>query len=79
MFHQQAADELGGNLIGGAGEEGLVEVLRGLGWTGWLWEWLFEEMLNSADGDSLIGDDKRVHTAILKQCQKNKSKLFWKP
>ncbi len=24
-FHQQAADELGGNLLGGAGEEGLGE------------------------------------------------------
>jgi len=26
-FHQQAADELGGNLLGRAGEEGLGEVL----------------------------------------------------
>jgi len=26
-FHQQAADELGGNLLGGAGEEGWGEVL----------------------------------------------------
>ena len=26
-FHQQAADEFGGNLLGGAGEEGLGEVL----------------------------------------------------
>ena len=25
--HQQAADELGGNLLGGAGEEGVGEVL----------------------------------------------------
>ena len=30
-FHQQAANELGGNLLGGAGEEGLGEVLRGRG------------------------------------------------
>ncbi len=30
-FHQQAADELGGNLLGGAGEEGLGEVLGGRG------------------------------------------------
>ena len=30
-------DELGGNLLGGAGEEGLGEVLGG-SW--WLWEWL---------------------------------------
>ena len=26
-FHQQAADELGGNQLGGAGEEGVGEVL----------------------------------------------------
>ena len=31
LFHQQAADELGGDLLGGAGEEGLGEVLRGRG------------------------------------------------
>ena len=30
-LHQQAADELGGNLLGGAGEEGLGEVLGGRG------------------------------------------------
>ena len=36
-FHQQAADQLGGNELGGAGEEGLGEVL---GWSWWLWEWL---------------------------------------
>ena len=30
-FDQQAADEVGGNLLGGAGEEGLGEVLGGLG------------------------------------------------
>ena len=30
-FHQQAADELGGNLLGGACEEGLGEVLGGRG------------------------------------------------
>jgi hypothetical protein len=30
-LHQQAADELGGNQLGGAGEEGLGEVLGGLG------------------------------------------------
>jgi len=29
--HQQAADELGGNLLGGAGEEALGEVLGGRG------------------------------------------------
>ena len=30
-FHQQAANELGGNLLGGAAEEALGEVLGGLG------------------------------------------------
>ena len=30
-FHQQAANELGGNLLGGAAEEGLGEVLGGRG------------------------------------------------
>ena len=30
-LHQQAADELGGNLLGGAGEEGVGEVLGGRG------------------------------------------------
>ena len=30
-FHKQAADQLGGNLLGGAGEEGLGEVLGGRG------------------------------------------------
>jgi hypothetical protein len=48
-FHQQAADELGGNLLGGAGVEGLGEVLGGLGWAWWLWEWLCEGVLRSAD------------------------------
>jgi len=30
-FHQQAADQLGGDQLGGAGEEGLGEVLGGRG------------------------------------------------
>ena len=30
-FHQQAADEVGGDLLGGAGEEALGEVLGGRG------------------------------------------------
>jgi len=30
-LHQQAADELGGNLLGGAGEEALGERWEGLG------------------------------------------------
>jgi len=36
-FHQQAADQLGCNLLCGTGEEGLGEVLGG-SW--WLWKWL---------------------------------------
>jgi len=36
-FHQQAADELRCDDLGGAGEEALGEVLGG-SW--WLWEWL---------------------------------------
>ncbi len=40
-FHQQAADELGGDDLGGAGEEGLGEVLGrrggyGSGFGGWV-------------------------------------------
>ena len=36
-FHQPATDEVGGDQLGGAGEEAL-----GKGWGGdwWLWEWL---------------------------------------
>jgi len=36
-LHQQAADQLGGDDLNGAGEEGWGEVLGG-SW--WLWEWL---------------------------------------
>jgi len=35
-----AADELGGNLLGGTGEECLGKVLGGAGRAWWLWEWL---------------------------------------
>ena len=40
MPHQQAADQLGGNLLGGAAEEGLGEVLGGRGGYGggFVWE-----------------------------------------
>ena len=46
-LHQQAADELGGNLLGGAGEEGLGEVLGGRGGYG---GGFCEEVLSDADG-----------------------------
>jgi len=36
-LHQQAADQVGGNLLGGADEEEWGEVL-GRSW--WLWGWL---------------------------------------
>jgi len=38
--YQQAADELGCNLHGGAGEEGWGESWELLGGSWWLWEWL---------------------------------------
>ena len=46
-LHQQAADELGGDDLGGAAEEGLGEVLGGRGgyWCGFC-----EEVLSDADG-----------------------------
>ena len=46
-FHQQAADELGGNQLGGAAEEGLGEVLGGRG--GYRGGFC-EEVLSDADG-----------------------------
>ena len=46
-FHKQAADQLGGNLLGGAGEEGLGEVLGGRGGYG---GGFCEEVLSDADG-----------------------------
>ena len=45
VVHQQAADELGGDNFGWAGEEGVGEVLGG-SW--WLWERLCMEVLRSA-------------------------------
>jgi hypothetical protein len=46
-LHQQAADQLGGNLLGRAGEEGLGEVLGGRGGYGC---GFCEEVLSDADG-----------------------------
>ena len=57
-FHQQAADQLGGNLLGGAGEEGLGEALGG---RGWLWEWLCVEMLRAANRSGAVGDNGFIH------------------
>jgi hypothetical protein len=54
-LHQQAADEVGGNLLGGAGEEVLGEVLGGAGRVWWLWEWLDEEVLRDADRTAMAG------------------------
>jgi len=45
-FHQQAADKLGGNLLGGGGEEALGEVTGGF-W--WLWEWLESKSLHNTN------------------------------
>ena len=52
MPHQQAADELGGKLLGGAGVEGLGEVLGGA-WR--IWEWLWSEVLRSTGGWVIMG------------------------
>jgi hypothetical protein len=46
-FHQQAADELRGNLLGWAAEERIGGGV-GRAWA-WLWEWLREVVLRSAD------------------------------
>jgi len=44
-FHQQAADQLGGDDLGGAGEEALGEMVwELLGGSWWLWEWLCSEI-----------------------------------
>ena len=50
-LHQQAADEVGCDLLGGAGEEGLGEVLGEVGGYGGRFGWWFyEELLRDADG-----------------------------
>ena len=52
MLHQQAADEVGGNLLGGAGEELLGEVLGercGYG------SGFCEEVLRDAEGAGKVG------------------------
>ena len=46
-LHQQAADEVGGNQLGGAAEEGVGEVLGGRGGYG---GGFCEEVLSDADG-----------------------------
>ena len=46
-LHQQAADQLGSNLLGGAGKEGVGEVLGGRGGYG---GGFCEEVLSDADG-----------------------------
>ena len=49
---QQAADELGGDDLGGAAEEGLGELLGG-SWC--LWEWLCMEVMRSAERAGKVG------------------------
>jgi len=46
----RAVDELGGNLLGGSGEEGLGEGLKVLGGSWWLWErlWGWVEVIGTA-------------------------------
>ncbi len=49
-FHQQAAEEVGGNLHGGAGEEGLGKGWELLGIRGGCGSGLGEEVLRDTDG-----------------------------
>ena len=58
MLHQQAPDELGGDNLGGAGEEGVGVLLgeRGGYWRArWLWGCLCMEVLRSADRAGKVG------------------------
>jgi hypothetical protein len=49
-LEQQIADELGGNMLGGA-----AEVWGGAGRLWWLWEWLDEKVLRGADRTAVTG------------------------
>jgi hypothetical protein len=49
LLHQQAADQLGGNLLGGAGEEGLREALGGRGGYGYGFVWNCRGVLRAVD------------------------------
>ena len=54
LHHQQAADELGGDLLRGAAEEGLGGAKRA--W--WLWEWICEVLLMAVKGTGAIGHNE---------------------
>jgi hypothetical protein len=54
-LYQQAANQLGGNLLGGAGEKRFGEMLGGAGRVWWLWEWLCEVVLRNADRTAVAG------------------------
>ena len=58
-LHQQAADEVGCDDFGGAGEEGLGEVLGERGWSWWLWEWLGEEWVEAIGGENQSPTERR--------------------
>jgi len=60
-LHQQAADEVGSDQLGGAGEEGLGKVLRG---RGGYWNGL------GGDGSRLLGgrwDMQEVHNQVTRE------------
>ena len=42
-LEQQIANQLGGNLLGRAAEEGLGEVMGSAGRSWWLWKWLYKK------------------------------------
>ena len=62
--HQQAADQLGGDDLGGAGKEGVGEVLGERGGYG---GGFCEEVLRDAEGLGVVGDNVGIDTSFLKQ------------
>jgi hypothetical protein len=75
-LHQQAADQLRGNHLGRASEEGVGEVLGVAGRAWWLWGWLCEEVLRDAEGGTKVGYKGGRYFTFWK-CQKSNSTLHW--
>ncbi len=76
--HQQTADEVRGNLLGGAGEEGLGEgweVLEGRGGYG---GGLGGEVLRNADSSAVAGLQREYHLPLLAMSEEQLAALFAK-
>ena len=54
-FHQQAADEVGGDMLGGAGKEGVRERLGKGGGYGSGYRWAVSSVLTAAAGWAILG------------------------